>query len=75
MRTNSYLNRLSLSEWDDLFRSKMPGVSLEHLKEPAELAERLAEIRSQGELSEYTDEELLTVVIVAIWRKPESPQS
>jgi SAM-dependent methyltransferase len=72
VRPNSYLNRLSLREWDELFRTNMPGVSLKYLREPAESAERLRQIRLGGELSDYSDEELLTVIIIAIWRKPES---
>ena len=72
VRPNSYLNRIRLKEWNELFLSKLPGVRLDHYKASAdtELARELATIRSRGELSEYTDEELLTVVIVAVWSKP-----
>jgi hypothetical protein len=70
VRPNSYLNRIRLKEWNELFLSKLPGVSLDHYKESAEIARELATLRSLGELSEYTDEELLTGVIVAVWSKP-----
>ena len=33
----------------------------------------LTKLRSQGQLGDYSDEELLTYTVVATWRKP--PQS
>jgi hypothetical protein len=33
------------------------------------LADALRELRSSGELSGYTDDELMTVNLVAIWKK------
>ena len=70
VRSNSYLNQIRLKESNELFLSKLPEVRLDHYKESAELARELVAIRSLAELSEYTDEELLTVVIVAVWSKP-----
>lgn len=71
---NAYLNKLRLSEWQQLFRSRMPDVYFDYIQYDNErLASGLEEIRSVGELSEYTDQELLTVNVVAVWRKPPQP--
>jgi len=67
---NTYLNRLRLREWRYLLNNALPGVQVEALmddSDPNHLAE-LAEIRENGELSDYSDEELLTVTLKAVWR-------
>jgi SAM-dependent methyltransferase len=66
---NAYLNRLSLAQWRQLFTENMPGVTFEddvHL----ELAGPLEQLRAKGELRGFTDEELLTLNVVAMWQKP-----
>ena len=57
-----------MAEWCDLFRSVFPGVELVRQKQGT-LVEPLAELRANGELGEFTDDDLLTVNLVAIWRK------
>ena len=51
----------------------MPGVQFQfdfHERDTAgALAKDLAGLRAAGELTEYTDEELLAVNVIAIWRK------
>lgn len=69
VESNSFLNRLRLAEWYDLFRAAMPGVRFEHLRD-VKFAPELAKLREAGELSDYTDEELFTVELLAVWRKP-----
>jgi len=34
------------------------------------LEPELAELRANGELTEYTDEDLITAAFIAIWKKP-----
>jgi SAM-dependent methyltransferase len=68
---NTYLNRLKLSEWRTIFEDAMPGAQIEAMKDdtnPEHIAE-LAQIRSNGELTEYSDEELLTVTLKTVWRR------
>ncbi|HVR19546.1 MAG TPA: class I SAM-dependent methyltransferase, partial [Polyangiaceae bacterium] len=67
---NAYLNKLSLSAWRSLFETIFPGGHL--LTEPMleNVKDELRILREQGELFEYTDEELLTVNCIGIWRKP-----
>ena len=69
VRPNSYLNRIRYKEWNELFLSKLPRVRLDHYKESSELCPRASDNLFFWRLSEYTDEELLTVVIVAVWSK------
>lgn len=66
---NSWLNKISLAEWQEVFQGEMPGVSFKFDRQE-ELAAPLAELRAAGELEGYTDEELLTVNLVAVWQKP-----
>jgi SAM-dependent methyltransferase len=69
VRPSAYLNRLSLEEWRASFRAAMPGVVfLSECQQGA--SDELASLRDRGELAAYTDEELLTVNLIAIWRKP-----
>lgn len=68
---NAWLNKISLAEWQEIFSAEMPGVVFQPERQE-ELAAPLAELRAAGELLEYTDEELLTINLVAVWRKPVS---
>jgi SAM-dependent methyltransferase len=68
---NAYLNELRLPQWLALFAEHLPGadiVRLEH--DRAWQAPQLAELRAAGELAEYTDDELFTVDLAAVWTKP-----
>ena len=71
---NTYLNRLSLSEWRELFESLLPGATFLADRQDEELGDALRELRAAGELEEYTDEELLTVNFIAVWRKPDEAE-
>jgi ubiquinone/menaquinone biosynthesis C-methylase UbiE len=70
VRPNSYLNRLRLSSWKEMFSLHLPGVYI-HLHQGARehLLEDARALRA-SELSEYSEDELLTDEVVAIWRKP-----
>ncbi len=76
VQPNAYLNKLSMNQWEQLFLSKMPGCFMKSLTgskdRMADLIEELNQLRQEGELREYRDEELLTVDYVAIWQKPKS---
>lgn len=71
VQTNSYLNELRLRDWDSLFSRHFPNARLmrfEHDRS-SQLGE-LAKLREEGELAGYSDEELLTVDLAALWVKP-----
>ncbi|HZO87426.1 MAG TPA: class I SAM-dependent methyltransferase [Chthonomonadaceae bacterium] len=74
VQPNAYLNELRLAEWHRLFQEHMPGVQFEtdgfHQELHERLSAELSRIRANGELQDYADEELLSVNLIAIWRKP-----
>jgi SAM-dependent methyltransferase len=63
------LNRLSVREWRLIFTHIMPGVELVAETQSPDLSEPLARLRARGELTEHSDEDLLTARLVAIWKK------
>lgn len=65
------VNRLRLSEWRGLFAEKWPGSIVETVQLEDEALHRQAEILlSKGEISGYSQEELVTTTLIAIWQKP-----
>jgi SAM-dependent methyltransferase len=70
VRPSTYLNRLSLAAWHELFERLMPGVTFRHVRDEDHVVEALETLRRLGELEGYTDDELLTVDLVAVWQKP-----
>jgi SAM-dependent methyltransferase len=71
VRSNSYLNKLGLADWQKLFASKMPDSEVVSLYDAGNTErQELHRLREQGELSGYSDEELLSVTVEASWRKP-----
>ena len=67
---NAYVNKISLADWRELFTSKVPTVSLRTAEDSNHrLRAELASLRRAGELAEYTDEELLSIELVAIWKR------
>ena len=72
VQPNSYLNRYRLQDWRDLFGEILPGVHLQlHQRGREKHKPLLEELRAATELGEYSDDELLTDEIVAVWRKPD----
>ncbi|MBL8950965.1 MAG: class I SAM-dependent methyltransferase [Myxococcaceae bacterium] len=69
VRPNAYVNRWSLAQWQELFEREMPGVTM-LLDKQEGLRGHLNELRAQGELAAYSDDDLLTLNVVAVWRKP-----
>jgi SAM-dependent methyltransferase len=75
VRPNSFLNELRLGDWREAFTRAWPGVGVELRPSlDPELRAALPELRAAGELSGYTDEELLTVSVIARWRHPATSQ-
>lgn len=74
VQTYVALNQLRLAEWRDLFASQMPGASLHlvNVETDRSVRDALAPLRAAGELADYSDEELLTDRVIAIWTKPGS---
>jgi SAM-dependent methyltransferase len=71
IRPNSYVNRLRLADWVRIFESDMPGCKVEALVDATELLRlELNKLRSEGELMDYSDEELFSHAVKATWRKP-----
>ena len=67
---NTYLNKLRLDEWRSLFGSKMPGAKyFSNQSSPADF-ELARTLQSQGELADYSLEELTTHDLAVLWRKP-----
>jgi SAM-dependent methyltransferase len=66
---SAYLNELRLAEWRATFEAVMPGVVFEAERHD-ELRVPLRQLRSEGELAQYDDDELLTLNLIAIWQKP-----
>jgi SAM-dependent methyltransferase len=68
---NTFLNRLRLSEWRALFSEELPG-SVVHPHNDAYPATQnaLRALRATGDLSTFSDEELLSVTVEVTWAKP-----
>jgi SAM-dependent methyltransferase len=71
VQSNSYLNQCRLQDWQELFARLLPGSYVHlHQRGHAEHGPALQELRACGELVRYSDNELLTDEVVAVWRKP-----
>jgi len=71
VRQNAALNSLRLAQWRDLFGSGMQGCEiLVRNPERDRLVSDLARLREEGELVDYSDEELVANEIVVVWKKP-----
>jgi len=71
VQTFAYLNRLSHAKWGEAFAVVAPNTYWVHwpTRDPAVITAHAA-ARSRGELADFTDEELLTDRLLAIWQKP-----
>jgi SAM-dependent methyltransferase len=69
-----YMNEWRLEAWESMFARVCPGAEFRrephHQELDTTLRTELAALRAAGELSSYSDDELLTVNLMAIWRKP-----
>lgn len=71
VRPNAYCNKWSMQQWLSLFSSYCPDVSLIPQASEDWLREELVPLRSAGELADYSDAELLTTDLWAVWQKPD----
>ena len=67
---NVYLNRLRLVDWRQLFAHEMPNVHCLLVCGDPGLESVAQSLHGEGELLDYSLEELLTFEIVALWKKP-----
>jgi SAM-dependent methyltransferase len=71
---NTYLNKLRLQDWQKLFDSKMPFAKYFANEASSGTFELARTLRSQGELLDYSLEELTTNDFAVLWRKPLCPR-
>ena len=71
-RSACYVNEVRLEAWKQLFQAEMPGARFIHERQE-ELRLPLRSLQSRGELEGYSEDELLTVSLVGVWRKPCRP--
>ena len=71
---NAYLNEMRIPQWRALYEAAMPGMKLLMDQDGPEKAEpfkkELSDIRKNGGLQDYSDDELLTYNLISIWQKP-----
>jgi len=72
-KANVFLNKLRLQEWRELFCSKMAAAKFIVTPDDNTAVEAAKKLQSQGELLEYSIEELTAGEFVAVWRKPGRP--
>jgi SAM-dependent methyltransferase len=70
LASNCYVNKLSLAQWIALVEKECPGVQVTQFRAGSPYTEELAKLRATGELSGYSDDELLTLCVLAVWKKP-----
>jgi SAM-dependent methyltransferase len=71
VQENTFLNRWSLQQWREMFIAEMPGCRVVAMCDDASAQRRseLDTLRAAGELSSYSDEELLSPTVKVIWTK------
>ena len=68
---NAHLNRLRLPEWRQLLEARLPGCELVLIQPEADRLEPEARtLKDNGELADYSLDELLTSKVLVLWRKP-----
>ena len=67
-RPSCYVNELRMAEWKALFEEAMPGARFHHERQE-ELVPHARELQRKGELTKYTEDELVTVGLIGMWQK------
>ncbi len=71
VRESAHLNRLSASEWQTLLTRGMPGCTIRPTKPSVDRLQPLAEeLHGQGELLDFSVDDLVTTNLHVFWRKP-----
>jgi SAM-dependent methyltransferase len=70
VQPSAYLNKLRIHDWKELFAREMP--TSQTISEPAEewVAAEATRLHEQGELGDYSLEELTTTKLTVLWQKP-----
>ncbi|MBN7795239.1 class I SAM-dependent methyltransferase [Parahaliea mediterranea] len=72
VRSNAYLNKLRIPDWRRLFSQKAPEVKVLLPPYVPDCTAVAASLHNQGQLKEYSVEELTAGEFVALWKKPAS---
>ncbi len=64
-----YLNKLTLAQWHAAAQAELPGCEISYRRDEYPKP-HLAEVRSRGELAQYSDDELMVRNIMVAWKKP-----
>jgi ubiquinone/menaquinone biosynthesis C-methylase UbiE len=76
IQQSAYVNGLRLMEWRRIFETSMPGHELILIQPGREKLElEASRLRQQGELRDYSVEELVTTKVIVLWRKPRDERS
>jgi SAM-dependent methyltransferase len=67
---STYVNKLRLQEWRELFNSKMPKAKQFMSKAGEQAVELARTLHNQGILVDYSMEELTTHDLAVLWQKP-----
>lgn len=70
VRRNCYLNEIRLEQYKSMFIENWPGCGLHNVNNTEKAQEELQKIRKAGGLNDFSDEELITDALIAIWKKP-----
>jgi SAM-dependent methyltransferase len=72
--SNTYVNRLSISQWTKLLNEELPGAEIVSISQGhiPRLFQELPKLQAAGELTEYSSEELMTVALEVSWVKPKN---
>jgi SAM-dependent methyltransferase len=64
-----YLNKLTLAQWHAAANAELPGCEISYRRDEYPLP-HLKAVRSKGELSTYSDDELMVRNVMVAWKKP-----
>ena len=64
------MNKLRLREWQTLFAKKMPGAQILTNSSGDSTLAAAERLHRNGELQDYSIEELTTIDVTVLWRKP-----
>jgi SAM-dependent methyltransferase len=67
---NTYVNMLRLHKWRELFAEKMAGAEYIMYRSDPSTIEMAESLQRSGELMDYSIEELTTVGLAVVWKKP-----
>jgi SAM-dependent methyltransferase len=74
VKSNAYLNRLRISQWKTIIEQEQPGAEIVNIKSDPRLVSILFKLQADGELHDFSADELTTVALTVAWRKPLKPK-